>query len=92
MKLIPTFDHDELASMQLGVIVEMYPKCVGRWTSGRHRRAYLKEFNEKERGVIARYYKIAYGWYMRRGIPLQYRMELKTYELLKRATNFFGTI
>ena len=88
MKIFTAFEHHELSKLQTSVIVEMWDKVMG---SGSGKRKYIAEFNEQERRLISRYYKIFYRWHLVTGIPQLHKMRISTYELMKKACNFFGS-
>jgi len=92
MKLATIFEHDELKRLQSAVVVEMWDRVLG---TGSGKRKFKAEFNKKERDLIRVYYKIFYKWNFGKvggtGIPQQHKMSIQTYELMKRACNFFGT-
>jgi hypothetical protein len=89
MKMMIALDRDELNALQFPVVVEMWDKVRGSMSK---RRQYNKEFDEKERAVIRRYYNLFYSWYLRKGTPESAVMTLATYNLIQRACNFFGGI
>ena len=81
--------HEEIRNLQTGVVCEMWEKRL----HGRIRREYLKAFTLKERDLLRYHYKKIYDWNFRRGIPFDgVVMTLKSYDLIKRAANFFGTV
>lgn len=71
-----------------GVIVEAWEHKH----YGRGKRAYLKEFTEKEREKIGQLHTKAYQWVLRTGHPGHIQMSPDTHNLLVRAANFFATI
>ena len=90
MDLVFRLYRDDLARLQLPVIVEMYDKIRER---GSKQRRYHDEFTEAERKVISAYYKRIYRWYLVTGYPKYFTFgKLQTIELLKRAANFFGSL
>lgn len=101
---IPLFEVDD-SSDKLGVRVVMsgdefknriqYPVIVESWEKknyGRGKKAYLKEFTEKERKTLSRWHTTFYGWHLRTGTPLRACVDLKTLPLLRRACSFFATV
>jgi len=88
MKATIVYEKRELEKLQSAIIVEMWDRVLGTGTGNR---AFKTEFNSKERELIRVYYKIFYRWHLKIGIPQYYKMPIKTYELMKRACNFFGT-
>lgn len=68
------------------VIVEMWSKR----SYGKVRKAWLSQFDRKEREVIGRYQALFYKWYLVTGAPGHVVVHVKTLKLLIRAANFFG--
>lgn len=79
-------------NLQYPIVVEMWDKVVGRSAGGRMKRAWLSQFTEPERKIISRYHTVFYRWHLVTGTPERIAMRLNTWELLKRAVNFFATI
>lgn len=76
-----------------GTMCEMYDKCVGRESSGRHRRAYHAAFTEAERKKIGSWKAKFWTWEMRSGYPLKgVAMTAQTWTLLQRAGDFFASV
>ena len=88
MKLVTVFEKPELEKLQSAVVVERWDHILG---TGTGKRKFKAEFNSKERELIEVYYKIFYRWYRQTGIPNNHKMSIQTYNLMKRACNFFGT-
>ena len=88
MKLITVFEKEELKALQSGVVVEMWDRIIG---TGSGKRKFCAAFTEKERAKIRLYYIVFYRWHMQTGVPEQHSMSIDTYNLMKRACNFFGT-
>ena len=88
MKLLTVFEKHELEALQTAVVVEGWKHIK----YGRVKRAWLKEFTEKERAKAGVMYREFYRWHLVTGIPQHGRaMRLETYEFIKRLCNFFGT-
>lgn len=91
MKLVTVFNHEELRALQTAVIVEMWDRVMG---TGSGKRKFNAEFNSEEQETIKKLYKTFYKWHFGKvggtGIPQQHAMSIQTYELTKRACNFFG--
>ena len=92
MKLVTIFEYPELKALQSAVLVEMYNRVI---STGTGKRKFNESFTESEQEQIKRFYKLFYGWHFLRiggtGIPKTHQMTIVTYELMKRAINFFGT-
>jgi len=89
MQYMPIFTGDSfLQAVNYPIIVVGWEKAK----SGRVKRAWLKEFTDKERKKIGRYYGRFYKWYLVSGHPKQVACRLDTMNLLKRAVHFFATI
>lgn len=92
MKLVTVFEKHELEALQTAVIIEMWDKVLG---TGSGKRKFNAEFNSEEQELIRKLYKTYYKWHFGNvggtGIPNQHAMSIQTYELTKRACNFFGT-
>lgn len=87
--LSPVFSGEAfLANCCYPVVVEMWEKRK----AGRVRRAYLAEFTETERNLIARWQTKFYRWHLVTGTPRRIMIRLKTLELLQRAVAFFGGV
>lgn len=69
-----------------GVIVEMWD----RRKHGRQRRAFLTEFDDKERAALGRWYRKMYGWHMRTGHPQRVQMSMKSHDLIVRCANLMS--
>jgi len=74
------------------VVVEMWHRCVGRGSSGRHRRAFQDEFTESERRRARRFYNIFRRWYLISGPPQVWTCRVATVKFARRLINFFGTV
>jgi len=89
MKLVVKMDRQDIANkIPFAVIVE-------NWESksfGKNKRKYYNEFNEKERRILASYYKTFYRWYLVTGIPSSSVLTFENIELIGRAGNFFADI
>lgn len=93
MVLMPVFSGEEfIRQVCFPVVVEMWKHVEGRSVVGRVKRAYHKEFNEKERAAITRWHKKFERWHLVTGTPIRIMMRMKTLEFLKRVVDFFGTI
>jgi hypothetical protein len=90
VELMPVWSGDAFSkAVQYPVVVEMYDKVKER---GSKQRAYHAEFDETERKIISKYYHKFYRWYLVSGHPRRIMMKIKTFHLLQRACNFFGTL
>jgi len=91
MKILTVFERDngELAALNPSIVVEMWRQVK---ECGSKRRKYLAEFNEAERRLIHDYYNKYYAWTMRTGLPEGVTMSPDTYNILKRAGDFFATV
>ncbi len=90
MKLVLELNQQELNNLQTPIIVEMYDKIK---ESGSKRRAYLKEFNEKERKKISAWYTLAYRWYLKTGTPQRFVFRsVESVNFVKRVVNFFAQL
>jgi len=89
MKLITVFEHDELRALQPSILIESWRNVM---QCGSKRRKYYESFNEKEREIIQQQYKVFGNWHFKTGIPQKHAMPIHIYQLMNRATNFFGTI
>lgn len=88
-RLAYEFSRHDLEQMYLPIIVEGYKHK----NYGRGKRAYLKEFTEKERKAISKYHAKIYKWYLVTGFPDHYIFrKLQTVHLLQRAVIFFASI
>lgn len=87
MRLLMLFSREEINRTGYPVIVEGWDKRK----SGRVRRAYLETFSEEERNSLTRIYPKLYRWYLVTGVE-EGVLSCKTYELIKKAANFFATI
>jgi hypothetical protein len=83
---------EDIADLQYPVMVMAWHKAVGAGASGRKREAFKKEFNEKERRILSRYYSRFHRWYLVTGPPQKCSIKATTYALLQRAIQFFATI
>lgn len=91
MKIRTIFERRELERLQSSVVVEMWKKVM---TTGIGKRKFAESFTEEEQDKIREYYKIFYRWHydhQRGGVPEEHDMSVETYNLMKRACNFFGT-
>jgi hypothetical protein len=85
----PNFKGEYFAKLiQYPVVVEMWKHK----SAGRGKRAYLKEFDEKERRIIGRYHSTFEKWHLVTGTPLRVSCSIKTILFLQRVVNFFATI
>ena len=82
------FSREEMQKLGLMVICEGWEKRK----FGNVRVRYLDTFNEKERDQLFRNYPKIHNWCLVKGFPDEVIMETKTYFLLQKACNFFGTI
>lgn len=91
MKLYASFERDkgEIDALNPSIVVEMWDFVKGSMS---RRRKYNEAFTEDERKTITSYYNKYYGWTQRTGIPAEVKMKISTYELLKRAGDFFATV
>jgi hypothetical protein len=89
VRLIPSFSFVQFRKL---VQYEILVECWKHKESGRGRREWLKQFEEKERRTIERYHRIAYKWYLVDGPPKRVSMHINTLNLLRRAVAFFATI
>ena len=85
-------NHDEIAAMQTPIVVEMWDHFGGRNAGGRQRRAYLAEFDEKERKRSGELYRRFYRWYLVSGIPQQVVMSVNTINFVERLVQFAATV
>lgn len=58
------------------------------WSTGKRKRAWVKEFSEDEREKCGRLYKTAYDRYLRQGVPDVVKMLPETLKLWIRLGNF----
>lgn len=73
-----------------GVLAPAYDR--DRPLTGSRKRKYHAEFTEAERGAISRLHSKAWGWEMRTGYPQHIQMSGATFNLLRRAANFFASL
>jgi len=88
------FERDELQeTFQYGCMVEMWDRVVGRCASGSKRRKYKEAFTDKERKFISNWHTRFAKWHLVSGPPEQvYFKDLRSVDLLRRATYFFATV
>ena len=88
-KLQLIFEHDELVSLQTGIIIEVWDKVM---STGRGKRELKTTFNEEEIKKLRRYYNLFYGWNFRAGHPMKgYTFdEPSDYELTQKFVAFFA--
>jgi len=87
MKLVTVFEYYDLVKLQSAVVVEMWDRVM---STGSGKRKFNAEFNESERELIKKYYKIFYTWHFETRIPKEHRMTISTYKLMQRACHFFS--
>ena len=88
MRIAFEITHEEINALG-------YPVVVERWkhiSCGRGRRAFLAEFDEKERVRVRELYKIFYRWYLVTGAPEYHRIRPEKYQLMRRVCNFFASL
>lgn len=88
MKVVTVFEYDELVKLQSAVVVEMWNSVL---STGKGRKKFNATFTELEQATIASYYKIFYTWYRVTGVPQKHQMTVRTYGLMQRVCDFFGT-
>lgn len=88
MNLAIRLNRDELSELSTPVVVEMWDKRL----EGRVKRAWVKEFSEKERAKAATLYPLFYRWYLVKGLPEDKIFMPNTLDLVRRLVHFFGTI
>ena len=92
MKLLMIVSSDDMAKLG-NVVVEVWDHVVGSGAAGSKRRAYRKEFTEAERKKIGSWKALYWKWYLRSGYPYKgVTMTVATYNLLRRAADFFATV
>lgn len=89
LQLLPVMSGETFGKLvAYPVIVEMWQ----RKKSGRHQRAWLRDFTETERNTLSRYYGRFYRWHLISGTPHHVACQLRTLELLQRAVNWFASL
>jgi len=95
MELRTVFTRDEIQrSLHPEVVVEMWRNVM---TTGFGKRKFKAEFSEDEQKAIRKVYTTIYcPWCFKShggggGIPEKSYIELRTFILMQRAANFFGT-
>lgn len=59
-----------------------------RWGTGKRKRLMKQQFTESEIDAIYRLHKQAYDWYLRKGVPDEVKMTVRTYELWQKLASF----
>jgi len=89
MKLAIILNREELATLHTPIVVEMWDHRL----FGRVKRAWLKEFDERERRKAKRWYNHFYQWHLIKGIPDDYVFRsIEDIEFVKRLVNFFAMV
>ncbi len=87
--LIP---HDTIRPIG-AVIVESWDDVVPRGIrAGSKNRKYKEAFTEEERKQLGTWHTKMYGWELRTGYPQEVGMHLSTFNLLRRAADFFASV
>ena len=58
------------------------------WNTGKRKRLMKQRFTEAEIKAIYRLHQQAYNWYLRKGVPDEVIMTMKTYFLWQKLANF----
>ena len=82
-----SLNSQDISNLQYPIIVE----CWEKKNCGRVRRAWLKEFNEKERAVAGKLYKLFYQWHLVKGAPQTKLFHHSTVTFIHRLVHFFAT-
>lgn len=91
-RIVVMFPGEDIKQFS-GVIVFTWDKVVNpRERSGSKYRKYCEAFTQEERQKLGTWHTKMYGWEMRTGHPGEIGMTMATYDLLRRAANFFASI
>lgn len=92
MAILMVVSSDDMHALG-GVVVETWHHVVGKESAGSKRRKYIATFTEKERKKIGSWKALYWKWELRSGYPYEgVTMTVGTYNLLRRAADFFATV
>lgn len=87
MKLYISLNREEIQEqIPYAVVAETMSRSV--WNSGRRKRLMKEQFTEAEIKASYAMHKQAYDWYLRKGVPEEIKMTLKTYRLWHKLADF----
>ena len=87
MTLYISLNHDEIhEQIPYPIVAETMSRAI--WNTGRRRRLMKQYFTEAEIEATYRLHKQAYDWYLRKGVPDEVKMTMKTYYLWQKLANF----
>ena len=87
MKLYLSFNSDEIREqIPYAIVAETMSRSV--WNTGRRKRLMKIYFTESEITAIYRLHRIAYDWYLRKGVPDEVKITLDTYALWHKLASF----
>ena len=89
MKLYISLNQDEIYE-QIPYAIVAETMSGAKWNTGRRKRLMKQYFTKSEIASTYRLHKIAYNWYLRKGVPDEIKITLDTYALWHRLANFCG--
>lgn len=87
MKMYIGLTYDEIQT-QIPYALVATTMSSAIWHTTRRRRLMKETFTESEINAIYRLHQQAYNWYLRKGVPDEVTMTLKTYDLWQRLARF----
>ena len=87
MKLYISLNRDEIYE-QIPYAIVAETMSGAKWNTGRRKRLMKQYFTKSEIASTYRLHKIAYGWYLRKGVPDEIKITLDTYALWKKLASF----
>lgn len=91
MRVMLTLTSDEVRSrIPYAMICETrFGSC---WETGKRRRLWKQMFSDQERGAAERLFRMAYDWYLRKGVPDKVEMSTRTLVLWQKLGEFCASI
>lgn len=87
MELYISLNQDEIRErIPYAIVAETMSSAV--WNTGKRKRFMKQCFTEAEIKATYRLHKQAYNWYLRKGVPDEVTMTVKTYLLWQKLANF----
>jgi hypothetical protein len=87
MKLATIFEANEIELLQPGVVVESWRRVVTTFSG---KRKLKEEFGDDWPDKVTRVYKL-YCWWVGKGMPMEHRCSIESYQFMQRVSHFFGT-
>lgn len=87
MEFYISLNQDEIRErIPYAIVAETMSSAV--WNTGKRKRFMKQCFTEAEIKAIYRLHQQAYNWYLRKGVPDEVTMTMKTYFLWQKLANF----